>query len=59
MQRFERESIEMHCNGDIWPTFLGSVEIGEFFIIETAEVGPTGPIEVKGILKRDNISIHI
>jgi len=38
---------------------LGAVNLGESFIVETVEVGPTGPIEVKEISKGDAISIHI
>lgn len=59
MKHFSATSLQTHCNGEIWPTFLGSVEIGESFTIETVEVGPIGPIEVRGIQKGDAISIHI
>ncbi|TES93534.1 MAG: hypothetical protein E3J87_02085 [Candidatus Cloacimonadota bacterium] len=59
MQIFKRDTLETHCKGSIWPEFLGFVDIEESFIIETAEVGPTGPIEIRDISKGDAISIYI
>jgi acetamidase/formamidase len=59
MQVFKRELIETHCVGDEWPTFCGTVEPGESFVIQTVESSPNGPVEVKGILKGDTICVSI
>lgn len=59
MQRFSRDSIQSHCDGSVWPQFLGRVKLGESFQIETLEVGPTGPIEIAGVEKGDTIAISI
>jgi len=56
---FKREMTETHCVGAEWPTFLGSVEIGESFVIETVGVAPNGPIEILGVEEREAIAVHI
>ena len=48
MQIFEREFCRTHCAGWEWPEFLGRVELGESFVVETEEACPNGPIEVAG-----------
>ncbi|UCH42678.1 MAG: acetamidase/formamidase family protein [Dehalococcoidales bacterium] len=59
MQIFKRESIQNHCVGAEWPDFLGWVELGESFVIETEEADPNGPVGVSGIKAGDDIAIHI
>lgn len=50
MQRFTRELIESHCAGVVWPKMLGTVQVGERFIIETERFNRVnGPIAVAGI----------
>jgi hypothetical protein len=60
MQVFTRDRIETHCAGVEWPDFLGSVEPGERFVVETERSNRVnGPIAVEGIRAGDNISVHI
>ncbi len=59
MQVFERSLIETHCIGDEWPQFCGTVAQGERFAVETVEVGPNGPVQVRGIGRGDAICISI
>jgi acetamidase/formamidase len=59
MQVFERSLLKTHCVGAEWPDFLGRVELGESFIIETESDNPNGPISVAGILASDDIAVHI
>ncbi|GAG19668.1 unnamed protein product, partial [marine sediment metagenome] len=60
MQVFTRDLIDTHCPGIEWPEFLGSVTLGESFIIETEQFNRVnGPIAVDGIQAGDNIAIHI
>jgi len=37
MKVFKREKIQTHCVGQEWPEYLGSVQLGESFIIETEQ----------------------
>lgn len=60
MKIFEREKIQTHCVGQEWPEFLGSVQLGESFIIETEQYNlVNGPIAVKGIAAGEAIVVHI
>ena len=61
MQLFQRELTKTHDIGEEWPSFLGKVELGESFIIETMnqECDPNGPIEVVGVKADDCVAIHI
>ncbi|MBN1270043.1 MAG: acetamidase/formamidase family protein [Kiritimatiellae bacterium] len=60
MQIFRRESIHTHCVGSEWPEFLGEVELGESFVIETERLnGINGPIGVCGLVAGDGIAIHV
>ena len=61
MQIFERNLTKTHDIGEEWPSFLGHIELGEAFIIETMnqECVPNGPIEIVGVKKDDCVAIHI
>lgn len=59
MQVFGRELTATHCVGWEWPDFVGQVELGESFIIETEECTPNGPVAVAGVKAGDDIAIHI
>lgn len=62
MKTFERKLIQEHetQKGDLEPSFLGSVRIGESFIIETENSNDVnGPIFVEDIKAKDDIAIHI
>lgn len=60
MQVFDREAIGTHCVGQAWPDFLGAVEVGESFIIETEQFNlVNGPIAVRGIKAGEAIAVHI
>jgi acetamidase/formamidase len=59
MQIFARQLISEHCVGAEWPEFVGRVELGESFLVETVEVGANGPIEVAGVRAGDALAIHI
>ena len=59
MQMFRRECIETHCVGALWPEFLGRVELGESFAIETKGNLANGPIYVSGIKAGEPIAVHI
>ncbi len=60
MQVFSRELIEKHCPGAEWPEFLGSVKLGERFVVETERSNRVnGPIAIDGILAGGNVSVHI
>ena len=60
MQVFTRDLIETHYAGLEWPTFLGSVELGESFVVETERFNRVnGPIAVGGTEAGDNIAVHI
>ena len=59
-QTFDRSHIKTHCVGDLWPEFLGSVSLGESFIVETERFNEVnGPIEIEGIKRDDLIAVHI
>ena len=60
MKIFARENIHSHCAGAEWPQFLGRVEMGESFVIETERFnGINGPLEVGGVHAGDDIVIHV
>jgi acetamidase/formamidase len=59
MQRFPREAITTHCVGAAWPEMLGTVALGESFVVETVECGPNGPVAIEGIRAGDAIAVHI
>lgn len=57
---FTRDMIHKHCVGVEWPEFLGEVETGESFIIETERFNMVnGPVAVKGIFAGDLIAVYI
>ena len=50
MQRFARGLIDRHCVGADWPGFVGTVELGEPFVVETANSNAAnGPVRVVGV----------
>lgn len=60
MQVFKRESIQTHCIGAVWPEFLGQVQLGESFVIETEQFNnANGPIAIAEVKAGDNIVVHI
>ncbi|MFC1586878.1 hypothetical protein ACFL54_01075 [Planctomycetota bacterium] len=60
MQVFNRGSIHSHCVGELWPKFLGNVDIGETFVVETEQFNAAnGPIAISGIKAGDAIAVHI
>jgi len=60
MQTFTRENIHTHCVGSAWPEFLGQVDLGESFVIETERFNlVNGPITVKGIRAGDPLVVIV
>ena len=60
MQIFTRNLIHEHCAGVEWPDFLGEVQLGESFIIETERFNlVNGPIAVKSVQEGDIIAVHV
>jgi hypothetical protein len=60
MQVFTRDLIETHCAGLAWPKFLGSVQLGERFVVETERFNRVnGPIAIQSIRAGDPIAVHI
>ena len=60
MQVFARELIETHCPGVEWPDFLGTVHLGEPFVVETERCNrANGPIAVDGVRAGEAIAVHI
>jgi acetamidase/formamidase len=60
MQTFPRERVREHCVEAEWPDFLGSVSLGESFVVETERFNAAnGPIEVRGVSAGDAIAVHI
>ena len=62
MRRFDRSLIETHFaeKGQLHPDFIGSVELGESFVIETENTNDAnGPVAVEGVLAGDDIAVEI
>lgn len=60
MKVFKRENIHTHCVGQEWPEFLGSVRLGESFIIETEQFNlVNGPLAVAGVQAGEPIAVHV
>lgn len=60
MQVFPRSAIDTHQVGVDWPAFLGMVQIGEPFVIETERFkAVNGPIRIEGLAAGDDVAIHI
>lgn len=60
MQLFSRNLIETHCPGLEWPDYVGSVALGESFVIETERFNRSnGPIAIEGIRAGDSLAVRI
>ena len=60
MQVFPRSAIQIHSVGVEWPEFLGAVQLGETFAIETERHNAVnGPIRVGEVRAGDVVAIHI
>jgi acetamidase/formamidase len=59
MQTFTLERARTHCVGAEWPEFIGSVSLGESFVVETEESFPNGPIAVAGVKAGEAIAVRI
>jgi acetamidase/formamidase len=60
MKRFKRESIQSHCVGQEWPEFLGTVQLGESFVLETEQFNSAnGPIFIEVVQAGEAIAVHI
>lgn len=60
MQIFRREHIHAHAVGAEWPEFLGQVQLGESFVIETERFNlANGPLAVSGVLAGEDIAVHV
>ena len=60
MQRFSRALIDGHCVGTDWPTFVGTVALGEPFVVETANSNAAnGPVRVEGVGPGDALAVHV
>ena len=60
MQVFARSAIGSHSVGVEWPEFLGTVQIGESFVIETERFNAVnGPIRIAEIAASEAIAVHI
>lgn len=59
-QRFPRGLIDNHAVGADWPTFVGEVQLGESFVVETANSNAAnGPIRVNAVAAGDAVAVHI
>jgi acetamidase/formamidase len=62
LQRFERSLIRSHCaqDGQFSPEFIGSVELGESFVVETENSNDAnGPIYVEDVKAGEPICVAI
>jgi len=62
VKRFDRSLIETHFaeSGQLVPDFIGSVELGEPFVIETANTNDAnGPVAIEGVQAGDDIAVEI
>jgi hypothetical protein len=60
MKTFKRESIRTHCVGTDWPDFLGNVDIGESFVIETEYFNmANGPIAINGVKAGESVAVNV
>src|SRR5262245_58670002 len=60
MQRFARALVEGHCVGADWPAFVGTVELGEPFVVETANSNAAnGPVRVAGVGAGDALAVRV
>jgi acetamidase/formamidase len=60
VQRFARSAIHSHSVGVEWPEFLGTVQLGETFVVETdRDGGVNGPIEIAGVSAGEAIAVYI
>ena len=60
MKVFKREKIQTHSVGQEWPEFLGSVQLGESFIVETEQYNlVNGPIAIGEVEAGEDIAVHI
>ena len=60
VQRFARSAIHSHSVGVEWPEFLGAVQLGEMFVVETdRDGGVNGPIEIAGVSAGETIVVRI
>ena len=62
MKTFKRAYIQTHetNEGDLQPAFLGTVKLGESFIVETENSNDVnGPIFIEGVKANENVAIHI
>lgn len=60
MRVFTRDLIETHCAGVEWPDLLGTVQLGESFVVETERFNRVnGPIGVQGVRAGDNIAVRL
>ena len=60
MKTFTRASIQTHCVGADWPDFLGSVDLGESFVIETERFNlANGPIAINGVEAGESVAVNV
>ncbi|MEW6750037.1 MAG: hypothetical protein AB1505_03560 [Candidatus Latescibacterota bacterium] len=62
MKRFDRALIRSHCaeDGQLAPSFIGSVALGESFILETEDSNDAnGPLAVEGVRAGEAIAVEI
>ena len=60
MQTFTRDCIHTHDVGAEWPEFLGSIELGESFVVETERFNlANGPLAISGIAAGEGVAIHV
>jgi hypothetical protein len=60
MPIFTRENIHTHCVGGEWPDVLGTVALGESFVVEIMRLNAvSGPIGIASVQTGGNIAIHI
>ena len=62
MQVFPRALTRTHCVGAAWPEPVGTVALGEPFVVEGDAPGPAGlngPIRVAGVRAGDAPAVHL
>jgi acetamidase/formamidase len=60
MQTFKREHIHTYEVGAEWPEFLGRIELGESFVIETERFNlANGPLAISGVVAGEDIAIQV
>jgi acetamidase/formamidase len=60
VQVFTRDLVDTHCVEADWPAFVGTVALGESFVLETQHANAVnGPVRVAGIAAGEALAVHV